>query len=432
MKKAMIVTVGTGTRPDVDIVKPLKKTIDDSRPDYLVLVATVESIPFAQRVAQGLNISSDQYMILSLTDGENVQEIFREVNTCLRRLFLMGYEPGQVVGDFTSGTKAMSSGAVLSLVYNSCGTLKYITGVRKNGVVVNGSEKFLIIPPSSVYALRDLQGMRRLMINLRFDSAIQVSEGINPHLLAPPEQQLRGVLTGLAKAYRFWDLFDHRRFRGEYDQVWSEEEKIMDTWVTRELEVFKLEEGISQRITAIGIALDQRKLTEDALADVFNNSERRLKEGKYDDAVARLYRLTEMFAQWVLMEHHGISTDDVPLEKIPASSQQKYEKDRDNKSGKILVGLHKAYELLADLGNNLGQRFIGDDTIQGLLKDRNNSILAHGTKPVSREACEAMKEKVVNLIREAIPDFLQRCQTLQFPWLIEKKETHEFVERRRR
>ena len=80
-KRALIVTVGTGTRPDVYIVKPLVKTIKDSRPE--------------------------------------------------------------------------------------CASIKYITGQRKNGVVINGTEKFLTVSPSAVFALHDIQLAHELILRLR-------------------------------------------------------------------------------------------------------------------------------------------------------------------------------------------------------------------------------------------------------------------------
>ena len=38
------------------------------------------------------------------------------------------------------------------------------------------------------------------------------------------------------------------------------------------------------------------------LSDLLNNAQRRIKEQKYDDAVARLYRITELIAQINLFE----------------------------------------------------------------------------------------------------------------------------------
>jgi len=40
MKRALILTVGTGTRPDTNIVRPLVKTIRHSHPDFVAFVAS--------------------------------------------------------------------------------------------------------------------------------------------------------------------------------------------------------------------------------------------------------------------------------------------------------------------------------------------------------------------------------------------------------
>ena len=50
MARALVLTVGTGTRPDVNIVNPLVKTVRDSAPEFTVLVASSVSRKFAEQV----------------------------------------------------------------------------------------------------------------------------------------------------------------------------------------------------------------------------------------------------------------------------------------------------------------------------------------------------------------------------------------------
>jgi len=47
------------------------------------------------------------------------------------------------------------------------------------------------------------------------------------------------------------------------------------------------------------------------IADILNNARRRMKEGKYDDAMARLYRTVELIAQYRLKMKYEIDTSDV-------------------------------------------------------------------------------------------------------------------------
>ena len=49
------------------------------------------------------------------------------------------------------------------------------------------------------------------------------------------------------------------------------------------------------------------------LASIINNSKRRGKENKFDDAVARLYRSFELIAQIRLLEKYNIDTNRVDI-----------------------------------------------------------------------------------------------------------------------
>ena len=136
----------------------------------------------------------------------------------------------------------------------------------------------------------------------------------------------------------------------------------------------------------------------DRLADLANNAERRTREGKFDDAVGRLYRLTEMLAQYELRMQHKMDTGDVPLKRFSELPDlaSKLEKRRAN-DGKIKVGLQDAYEMLAALGSELGRQFREAGKLSKLLAARNQSILAHGHVPIERQQAIDMLVAVKDL-----------------------------------
>jgi CRISPR-associated protein (TIGR02710 family) len=158
----------------------------------------------------------------------------------------------------------------------------------------------------------------------------------------------------------------------------------------------------------------------DVLADIFNNARRRFDEGKYDDALSRLYRMTEMIAQWELSRPPmEIQTSDVDLNRIPPSRRNYYEGLRE-KDGKIRLGLQKSYELLAQLGVSTGDQFLQDSKFKALLNKRNFSILAHGMRPISKEECHSLFECVESLICGRIGNFLNLARELDFPWRVKR------------
>ena len=123
------------------------------------------------------------------------------------------------------------------------------------------------------------------------------------------------------------------------------------------------------------------------IQDLFLNAQRRAAQGRYDDAVARLYRAIELLAQARLKLGYQINTGDVKLDNLPATLQGKY-KNKVNNNGKIQLSLRSAYELLVEFNQikrePFGQLFTENkNKIVDFLRIRNNSILAHGFTPVS-------------------------------------------------
>jgi len=409
MKRALILTVGTGTRSDVKITQPLIKTIRNSHPDFLAFAVSLESKKYAEAIVKELTLDERKYQIIQLTSPDDIQSVFREINGLIRNIMQQGFEPQEIEIDFTTGTKAMTGGAVLSAVFHFCGSLKYITGDRKDGVVIDGTEKFLSLSPESVFALQELYLARRFILELRFEPALRILDSINAFLLDNYQRALLENLKSTARAYNCWEAFDHKRFSGYYGKINFNQPEILS---------FRVQDGVPKRLVDISKALEKGKITEDVLADISNNARRRFDEGRYDDALSRLYRLTEMLAQWELSRpSFEINTSDVDIQKIPPEKKSYFDGLR-NKDGKIKIGLQKSYELLNFLASPLGGLFLNDEKIQALLAKRNYSILAHGTEPISREACQSLFERVESLVASRITKFQELRKELEFPWRV--------------
>ena len=55
-----------------------------------------------------------------------------------------------------------------------------------------------------------------------------------------------------------------------------------------------------------------------------NASRRITDQGRYDDGVARLYRVVEMWHQWRLLDHYSISTKGVRWAEVPEDARTKF------------------------------------------------------------------------------------------------------------
>ena len=147
--------------------------------------------------------------------------------------------------------------------------------------------------------------------------------------------------------------------------------------------------------------------------DLISNSIRRAElENKYDDAVARLYRVIEKMAQVRLKSIYKIDTGNVILDQlaISSSAKEKYLKYKDSKDNKVKLPLFASYSLLSELGDSLGRAFfkVYDMKLKPLLDTRNHSILAHGDKKIEKDTYEKMLEVVIEfgeIDKTKIPHF---------------------------
>ncbi len=411
MKRALVLTVGTGTGPDVDIEQPLMKTVKESHPDYTLFVATEASRKHAENIAKSIGLDPSEWDLCLLRHFDDVEEVFLEVCDAIREVVRQGFSPGDIQVDFTSGTKAMSAGAVLAAVHENCNSLKYITGKRQDGVVIDGTERFVSLRPHAVLANYDIKAAVELIKRLRFQPAILILAAIDPNLLGEDRKKLLSSLMAVAQAYDFWDRFEHIKFKAAIRKA---------DWRFHELEPFRVDEQVIKSVHGIGQVLKKGSLavTEEVILDLFNNAERRTMEGRYDDAVARLYRLTEMLAQHLLRVRHGIDTGNVDPSRAPAHFRKTLEAHRDTScENRIKTGLRVSYELLAALGEEIGERYMTDSELRHLLNERNRTILAHGSMPVAVSLYRKLRGKIVELLKLEIHDFQARAGVLNFPWL---------------
>ena len=118
------------------------------------------------------------------------------------------------------------------------------------------------------------------------------------------------------------------------------------------------------------------------LFDLWLNAKRRAARGRYDDAVARIYRLIEWTAQWQLKSNLGVDTSDLSPSMVPAGVEPTFGQD-----GKIRVGLWRAWQVVHEGIAGPAADFVAGHgaSLKNLLQKRNRSILAHGFDPVNRE-----------------------------------------------
>lgn len=402
-------TVGLPGDQGGDVLDALQLDLDLLRPERLALLASMQSIPNARRMIERSGLAAECCEIVELAGAHDIDEVFRKTNDLIQRLVQHGYAPEEIAINYTSGTKVMGSGAVLSAVYNKVMELRYITGLASvHEGPGRAHHRILTTRPASVFAYQELLRGRTMLLDLRFRSADAALESVEDDLLTPEDRRLRWALGRLTHAYGEWDNFYPDRFLTLYGEVAFEYES---------LEPFRLAPA---QLEAVGRVADEIRSQSPGpwiLADLFNNALRRLMMGRTEDALSRLYRAFEMLAQWVLARDFEIDTNNVDTRRIPPRDRVAFEALRSLEDGTVKIGLRKAYDLLIVLGAPLGRHFQNDPVLRACLEKRATSILAHGLIPASADEGRHYLRQARALFAVEAPNFDELSRRLQFPWL---------------
>jgi hypothetical protein len=137
------------------------------------------------------------------------------------------------------------------------------------------------------------------------------------------------------------------------------------------------------------LADDKKHASALLLLDLLRNAERCAARGRYDDTVARCYRLWEWTAQWLLKVDSNILTADVDAGAVPPDiidglspkKNGRYQIGSD-RAWKLYRSLHPAGEAAAFWGHADDTGKTHEQRYKDLGQIRNNSILAHGARPI--------------------------------------------------
>ncbi len=389
----LICTVGGSPEPIVASLKhwnPARVHFVPSREARSQIEERV--IPTAQ--AEGFTLAPGGYDVLELPDSQ-------DFSACVERLWPLNAviakwlgrgDDYAVVVDFTGGTKCMTAALALVARRWRC-TFSYVGGTERTkdglGVVVAGKESVLHrYNPWDSLGLQALEDFVPLFDRYAFAAAAELADRTKRYVDAPRITAQFAALEMLAKGYDAWDRFDHKAAMENLCKDLPRRENDLRA-------VFPGEPGdrLVQTLHKHGQYL-QRLVEEQApskgrVIDLLANGLRRKAEGRFDDAVARLYRAIEALAQVALHKDHQIDTKSVPVESIPEPLRAKFHAAAD---GTVSLGLRHAYDLLDALGHPVGRRFkeLGLDTEKSPLVSRNQSILAHGWDRVSDKAFDQL------------------------------------------
>lgn len=411
MSKALIVTVGVGEGIEHGICCSIRY----HNPEYIIFLVTPESKNKLQLVLNDKVMENKNYECEMLTDSSDIEKVKFETLKIIDKV-KRKYALEDISIDYTPGTKAMSAGVVLAGVERRVGGLVYISGTRdKNGRVISGTERIISIEPNRTYAELLFQEAVRLFNSCQFDFCQKVISQAKILVSDPEFIKKSQLLEDLAEGYSLWDKFDLEGAFYKIDLISKNE--LLGMW------------GIKGRIEQNKEFLYKEKKEKFCLEraiDLLENAGRRGSEFKFDDAVARLYRCLEFIAQLKIAEKDlyskdkkgGIDTENLNIDKLSDELKQRYCMRRDEKDGKVKLGLYEDYELLFYFGEPLGKLFIEKykmGELKKLLSLRNNSILAHGFNRISEETYKDMLNLTKDFLRCIFPNLENLIEKIKFP-----------------
>lgn len=276
------------------------------------------------------------------------------------------------LADYTGGTKTMSAALVLEALEAEGVLLQLVAGNRADLVRVrDGTEMAL---PARMDAIRLRRAMAPFLAAWKRFAYDEAAAGLGA-LASPADARLRALLLrarDLSAALAAWDRFDHAAAL-----------RLLDPYAPL---VAPRMPGHFRALTLLTRAAAQRQ-TGLRIWDLWLNAQRRAAAGRYDDAVARLYRVLEWTAQW-LLSRAGIDTADLPAELARAAVPPL----QPNREGKYQAGLYAAWKLVGARATGAARAFFEshEHALLEHVKARNESILAHGFQPINVEACARM------------------------------------------
>lgn len=423
--------------------EPLIFCINDYEPDLTYFLCSDDSVDIAYDIAKKCNLDEEDFKLKLVKNHENLEDSFAKSREVIKEL---QKEYDEIHVDFTGGTKPMVSGLVLAAIGEEC-TYSYVgskdlQGRDKGGlgIVKDGFESIKDQrDPYDVFAVVEFNRGMDLFNKYQFEAAktnfIEASRKLESENL----RELSKFYIALVNAYDKWDKFNNV----------NDEKKTLNRILSDILSNIKSSPNIvnymndnfpnfipqiENNIEFLKLKISKRGVAKSKnvpyyLPDLLNNAYRRIEEGKYDDAVARLYRSIELIAQAslikenVIEEHILNSHKEFKINKLDLDSKfddsipsEVLEIHEYNAPGKTMkVGLKNSYIILKALGSQYADEYLKDEDIKNNLSSRNRSILAHGLQPVDKKMANNLYRQVLSYAKKAFPDLIKYMDMADFP-----------------
>ncbi len=360
-----------------------KKTNGRKKSSTVVFIHTDASEHLYLRFSEELSAAGIAHLPLKLQSPTNLPDIETTVFE-----FLKGIPPEDMITlNFTGGTKpivsAIVAAAELVAVDGRDITLEYIVPDRgKKGKPIDNTEKIMAFENHTSSDRINEYMIRKFSELYYFSAAKKRAEKLLTNMN-------KGSIIDTLDLFYEWDNFNHGSAIKNGDGALLSKEN----W------------SYLQNLAKLKKGKDYPGQLRMLLPDLINNSSRRIKQGRYNAAVATTYRAMEMIAQLLLSnygiydEHNGLRLADVTEDTQKVVDEFKLENRLELP---LRLGYRRKLYLLQELGNRLSEEMLNDLELESSMSLRNDSIFAHGTGSISGERakefldiCESYATKAI-------------------------------------
>jgi CRISPR-associated protein (TIGR02710 family) len=382
--KGLILTVGTSVDPIAFAIRGA----DDLQ--AVCLLHTPGSQRIADQAKQVAEERGARVRMFSFADSaDSVSLLIRDACEGFRWMTAEQLvEPSKVTLDLTGGRKWMSAaGAMAASVLGL--NLQYVEAKNESGSPVAGSETAIsMVNPFERTGLHEFRLGQQLASRFNFSAASKAFSSMDPEF--SDEVELFQGLGEIYGALHQWDQFQFlessllARFEGGMQKVGR---SLRGRRGAAGADFLNSIGEVANRIEAM---THGPKPSPEILGELLGAAQRRIQIGSLDDGVARLYRLTEGIAQYLLIQEK-------PAEPPP--------EDGGVKTGD---GLAKGWEKLLELNHPVAQELYGNGNLknfklQKIVDARNDSVLAHGWAAVRPETATKFVDLVEKTFNGAFP-----------------------------
>ena len=374
MSRVLFVLSDEINLPDEDITDSCIRLLQDNNIDLMVTVASKDILNYTDYLKTRYNDTSTADLnlnVLILNDLNNFDYVFDRFKYKINE-----FPDSEIIIDYTYGSSKLTAIAIIiAKLYG----LKIQQGLEIEDT--NNIHKFDVVEEKSYGSIMYI--IKKLFNNYDFVIAKELLE--EKYTNQTIVKEMFSEIIGL---FLKWDSFEYD-YRN-YDDL---------------IDFFNNLTNLPNNVESLKILSDNKNELFNAyrIADLLNNSKRRIKQEKYDDAIVRLYRTLELIAEVQLYEKYGIRKNDVHINQlkelnIERSAIQTIIDRLDYKYPKYNLPLTSAFFLLQKLYDNVGKHYYNNkESYQQLFQKRNISILVHGNYTYNIEEVNKMYDLVLSM-----------------------------------